>query len=342
MYSQKTKTGKVRFFESYVDPITRLRKTASVTLDKDTTKSRKQAQALLYARISSLTAQAVNPSNLTLSALVEAYMDAQRDYIKPQSLDRNLATLYRLIDLLPYGVMADAVTAPMISAAISQYSNTMRNGYLKRVRILYRWAYKNGYVTNIDWLVRLQNYPDNAKERRNQKYLERDELLAVVAAADDKYKDAIMVMALSGLRLGELCALTKEDITDVINVNKSYSPNYGIGATKTDGSTREVYIQKELAPYLQGEALDRVLSVGYQGLFKHFRQVTADVLGRPLTTHALRHTHVSLLAAAGVPLDMISRRCGHTNSKITTEIYLHVTKMMKDRDKAVLDSLKLI
>ena len=36
MYSQKTKTGKYRFFESYIDPVTNIRKTASVTLDKDT------------------------------------------------------------------------------------------------------------------------------------------------------------------------------------------------------------------------------------------------------------------------------------------------------------------
>lgn len=342
MYSQKLKTGKYRFFESYVDPRTRVRKTTSVTMDKDTQVSRKKAQTLLAARIDKLIDKRAIASQMTFDELVEAYKSSQADFIRPQSLRRNVSSLNKLSELLPDGIKADMVDSLVITDAIKDYSNTKKNGYLKRVRILYRWAYKNGLIDDIAWVSRLQNYPDNAKQRRELKYLERDELEKIVAAADDKYKDAILAMALSGLRVGELCALTKDDITDVISVTKTYSPNFGIGDTKTDGSTREVYIQRELAPILSGERLENVLRVSYTDFSKYFKTLTADVLGRDLTTHALRHTCVSLMAAAGVPLDIISRRLGHADSRVTRDIYMHVTKELKDRDKAVLDSLKLI
>nr|WP_189318109.1 tyrosine-type recombinase/integrase [Bacillus sp. LLTC93] len=48
-----------------------------------------------------------------------------------------------------------------------------------------------------------------------------------------------------------------------------------------------------------------------------------------LTTHSLRHTHTFLLAEAGVDLQRIMDRLGHTEDQTTTKIYLHITKDRK-------------
>lgn len=48
-----------------------------------------------------------------------------------------------------------------------------------------------------------------------------------------------------------------------------------------------------------------------------------------ITTHSLRHTHVSLLAEAGVPLEVIQERLGHKSDNTTRQIYLHITKSLK-------------
>lgn len=48
-----------------------------------------------------------------------------------------------------------------------------------------------------------------------------------------------------------------------------------------------------------------------------------------LHPHMSRHTHVSILAAAKVPLPAIKERLGHTNDKTTERIYLHITKQFK-------------
>ena len=52
-------------------------------------------------------------------------------------------------------------------------------------------------------------------------------------------------------------------------------------------------------------------------------------LNQDLTPHSLRHTHVSLLAEAGVSLPDIMDRLGHGDDDTTKLIYLHVTKKKK-------------
>lgn len=52
-------------------------------------------------------------------------------------------------------------------------------------------------------------------------------------------------------------------------------------------------------------------------------------LNQVLTPHSLRHTHTSLLAEAGVALEQIMDRLGHSDDQITKDVYLHVTQEMK-------------
>lgn len=48
-----------------------------------------------------------------------------------------------------------------------------------------------------------------------------------------------------------------------------------------------------------------------------------------ITPHVFRHTNTSLMAEAGIPLDEIQARLGHSNDATTRRIYLHVTKARK-------------
>ena len=66
------------------------------------------------------------------------------------------------------------------------------------------------------------------------------------------------------------------------------------------------------------------------------------VLDRSITAHALRHTHASLLLAQGVDVDTIARRLGHENSKITKEIYLHITQQLKERDNEQIKKIQML
>ena len=60
-----------------------------------------------------------------------------------------------------------------------------------------------------------------------------------------------------------------------------------------------------------------------------------------ITTHIFRHTHISYLAEQGVPLEAIQERVGHNRGSRVTEIYLHVTKKMKNTITPIIDNIVL-
>jgi integrase len=80
----------------------------------------------------------------------------------------------------------------------------------------------------------------------------------------------------------------------------------------------------------------------YFAYAKYFRENTERLLGRSLTPHCLRHTHVALLAENGMPLDMISRRLGHQDSRITREVYFHVTEKLKEKENRMLQKVSIL
>jgi integrase len=61
-----------------------------------------------------------------------------------------------------------------------------------------------------------------------------------------------------------------------------------------------------------------------------------------LHPHIFRHTHVALLAERGASLETISRRLGHSDSKITRDVYFHVTERMKEQDESFLETVSFL
>ncbi|MEK4519982.1 site-specific integrase [Paenibacillus sp. FSL H8-0122] len=51
----------------------------------------------------------------------------------------------------------------------------------------------------------------------------------------------------------------------------------------------------------------------------------------PVTVHGLRHTHASLLFEAGASIKEVQERLGHSDIKMTMNIYTHVTRTVKEK-----------
>lgn len=60
---------------------------------------------------------------------------------------------------------------------------------------------------------------------------------------------------------------------------------------------------------------------------KILRQIHYD---KHLSTHIFRHTHISILAEAGVSLKAIMQRVGHNEPATTLSVYTHVTDAMEN------------
>lgn len=47
------------------------------------------------------------------------------------------------------------------------------------------------------------------------------------------------------------------------------------------------------------------------------------------TLHQLRHTHASLMIENGVDINVVQERLGHSTSRTTRDIYVHVSPTMQ-------------
>lgn len=207
-------------------------------------------------------------------------------------------------------------------------------------------------------------------------FLEKDNLKKfLITAGDDKnsfpYYTVVMLMTYTGMRIGEVLALQWQDIdfeNRLIHVKHTLFRNgskYVMQSAKTATSIRDIVISDTLIKHLKD----------YKKTFLMFKILHADEwvhndfdfvitsrthYGEPLHTstinvwlnkiakragighvhaHLFRHTHVSLLAEAGVSLPAIRERLGHSHDKITEEIYLHVTKKYKTDAAAKFEKL---
>lgn len=361
--------GRTRYFQTFNDPKTGRQKTVSVTLDKLSPAAKREAQALLDEKIRRIMSEAGKPQALTLGELVKKYSAYQRASFKESTCIQNEMHLVKITRALGEHTPASTLTAGRIVEALnaSGQSATWKNEKLRHVKQLIRWAYSQEYVESNDFIERIPRWPEpSARAKAAEKYLESAELAALLdAMKHERWRLLTQFLALSGLRIGEAMALDLADLdmeARVIRVTKTYAINARtVTSTKTESSAREVYMRRELLAVcfqVHATAIEQARRRSYSPVFafsnddggrisyeayaKYFRTVAEAVIGRRLSVHSLRHTFTSLMAEAGVPLDVISRQLGHHDSKITKDIYMHITRRMAEQDAKKLESVELM
>ena len=357
---------KYRAIERYTDPMTGKQKRVSTIIEKDTKSARKAAEEVLRAKIEEATT-VKKDENITLEEIAEKYNQHVKESCRETTWKRDKSTLNGAIRILGKDVIAKNLTARYIDQKLrgTGKKNISLNTYLVTIKRMLKWAYRMEYLDDVSYLDRLPLYPDSEKKSRiEDKYLTSDDLKKLLdGMAVEKWKLLTMFLALSGLRIGEALALKDVDVDGYVHVTKTYhiTTSTVYDQPKTDCSVRDVFVQPELEDvikkirvYVLKEKLETghrsdLFFPGYDGNYiqyaayeKYLKENSERILKHRITPHALRHTHVSLLAEQGYPLDAISRRVGHEDSKITKEIYLHITEKQKEKDNEQLRSIKIL
>jgi integrase len=194
------------------------------------------------------------------------------------------------------------------------------------------------------------------------------ELSAFLAWADQRQSadaTAWRVLAFTGARRGEVLALRWRDL-DLDGARLSIRRSVGLvrakgegyqlveGTTKS-GRERVIDLDPQTIAALRGWRLaragldlrlaqdDALIFGDIEGKHQHperFSRRFSEQLARrrrdlgagappAIRLHDLRHTHASLMLAAGVPVKVVSERLGHSGPMITMTIYQHVMPGMQ-------------
>ncbi|MGO4936640.1 tyrosine-type recombinase/integrase [Fundicoccus sp. Sow4_H7] len=200
-----------------------------------------------------------------------------------------------------------------------------------------------------------QNIKDNfySKEQLN--------ILLSQFEKDDTKKWLAMfrLLAYSGMRQGELLALTWNDISfnyNTVDINKALTRGINnsliIQPPKSKTSERVITIDQQTIDILKAWKLEqqRILMITGQRsdnqlvfstdkdngflttsqLRQNINRVQTAVNLPKITVHGLRHTHCSLLFEAGVKMEVVKDRLGHSDISTTMNVYTHVTKAKKE------------
>lgn len=238
---------------------------------------------------------------------------------------------------------------------------------------------KTNPASNVKLVYKEQNLSleEQKKNRETKKWLEADEYMKVkyylLFHLKDDYKSAevknqlldtlIFVALKTGARLGEILGLTPKDLyfnESYISIDKSYDyQNIETGtfkSTKNTASVRAVPIDKETIDILNGymewlriagvKTMDNTLFMQSDKRFYNstlnyrLKKMLKNLSIQEISYHKLRHTQASLLISKGVPLQVIAKRLGHTDTNMIQRVYGHLLKTTEDRgNQMVLDAI---
>ena len=357
----ETRKGKYRYSERYSDPLTGKLRKVSVTLDR---KSDKKAIDLLQKKIKQLSRP---EASFRLKEVADLYLKDQKKTVQDSTYLRNKGIINILVDMLGGDNLIDRLTAAYIRKQMldTDKKATTLNEYIKRFRSFARWAYRNNYLSSTQCIDKLVLFEEPPKRRKlENKFLESADFRRLLADMEDEgYRLITEFLGLSGLRIGEVIALNTSDIVGLsVDIGKNYGLNtHKIHSTKTESSFRVLHLQPELKDcadrltafmerrkFLIGKDIPYWIvtrkgkRLGYDAYLNYLKATSEKVLGRSISPHVLRHTHASLLAENDVNLGIISRRLGHKDSKVTRDIYTHVTERRQKKDAEVIDTVSIL
>lgn len=368
-------TGKTtyKFIERYKCPYSNKLKKVSVTYAKNNKQAEKAAFATLQEMIQSILNEE-HFCTKNLDDLIKEYLLYRRPFVKITTYHGYKQMTRLVLKVFPEGILIGNITSAMLQKIINDLLQKYSYGYTKDlfsfIRQLLKYARRMEYIKSLDFLekVELQKPPKtvDAVKKERSKFLTKSELIDLLARIKKIHPYVALVcefQSLTGLRIGELLALRPQDYdkkNKVIDINGTLS---SIGSFKNADnrlSPKNVYSIRNVAlDERANQIINFFISLNKQRKFAsykfhdynyifvtdgglpfdlHFINKIIKKTGyhKPVSTHTFRHTHISMLAEANVPLKAIMERVGHNEPRTTLSIYTHVTdEMAKEVDTAI-------
>lgn len=304
----------------------------------------------------------LNPNKTITEILKEkAETDLAMGYVKEQGYCRNLGNI-RIIEKSVIGNIpirnVTKVDVMGFFMTLSGYSKSTVKKIYAQVKIGFNTAAEDGYISDNFMIRRDMRCPDIGKEPKKVRAFSVEEQNLFVQALErntppkgrNDYRLQIMIELYSGMRMGEINALRREDIDlegNILHVRRTVSRGIGYKSfikegTKTGAGIRDIPISSLLRPYLE-EAIIRQKPNERGLLFYDFNkddivntsQVNnyytriCNTAGLPaLGQHSLRHSFATRCIESGITPVVLKNWLGHTDIHITIDTYTDVFNSM--------------
>lgn len=314
----------------------------------------------------------VAPDRITVAELLQNLIDEDRalNIISDASYIRKLSTLRRIECSALAAIPVQAVTFVSVQdylQSITGYSNSIIGkdfGLLKRC--FSEAVRRDLLIKNPMDAVRK---PKSSKQDKKVRALTIDEqrtLVDVLTHHDVQYKEQLLLMLYTGMRMGEINALEVGDvnfnfhfITIRRTITKDAQDHAIIGTTtKTYAGQRKIpltpYVESFLRAFMEQMQPNREnllfydhrkqaplttsqVNLQFQRIVEKFNVADPAVSGS-ISLHSLRHTYATRCIEGGMPAKVLQTLLGHTDIKTTLNTYCDAFAEYQDESVAKVEA----
>ena len=303
----------------------------------------------------------VNPDSfdLTIGQMCNCYMESARTkHSYSTLLDTESYMKNHISKLLgiKYEKMTSIDLERFINEIAENHTPNVANQALKKIKAVEGYCYKHGLIKEQKFKV-VGNIPVEEKPHYT---LEKEELIEVLNSCQKLFpKHYVMIYTgiASGMRLGELSALTVEDIhfepnNHYVHVCKQYTKGKLVNHTKTK-DIRDVAIFDDLAEELKNHIANlpkdsKLLFPNEAGNYQNpsnlrnrkWKPLLAYVgISKRVRIHDLRGSYINMSLSSGLSVKFAQNQAGHSKAQTTLDIYARYNQDMRKKGMEVLNEI---
>lgn len=366
---QKKNGEKAWYFKTYLgtDPLTGKKKYTT----KRGFRTQKEAKIALARLEMEIQKNGIPSStNITFQEVAFMWLENYKNTVKESSYSRT-EIIFRKHILPSFGKIeiskiSTAYCQKIVNTWHSKGSSKQYPLFINYMNQVFKFAINIG-VTNQNPVINVivPKNQDIITSEKKIKFYTKDQLQIFLKSIEQSESTYITIrdytlfrlLAFSGCRIGELLALTWDDLnikTGELQINKTIakSDHYYVSNTpKTKKSNRTLILDAKTITILKKWKLEQkkyLLKLGYTQPSRIFTNEENEfTINQAITDryniyrkkanlpniglHGFRHTHASLLYYAGADHKEVQERLGHANIKTTLDTYTHLTNDGKEK-----------